>query len=177
MASKSNKRVIKHRLFTWFEESDSPIGPGHEPVFTERIAHFGDDVELNDAAIKRGEELDAFFSDKDAKAIREGTYTGQHAALLDQFAGRAAKPQSIIQPADGEGPQTADMSSEELGEYINENKLTVDETVALATDGDTDSIEKVYDAEEHAARLRDNEPRAGVTDKLDKMLQAAAQSK
>ena len=171
------KRIIKHRLFTWFEESDSPIGPGHEPVFTERISHFGDDVDLPEAAIKRGEELDAFFSESDAKKIRKGEYTGQHAALLDQFAGRAAKPQSTILPADGEGPQTEGMSAQELGEYINENKLNVDETVALATDGDTDSIEKVYDAEEHAAQVRGNEPRAGVTDKLDKMLQAAAQSK
>jgi hypothetical protein len=171
------KRIIKHRLFTWFEESDSPVMPGGEPVFTERISHFGDDVDLPPAAIKRGEELDAFFSDKEAKAIRDGSYTGQHAALLDQFAGRAAKPQGTILPADGEGPQTEGMSAQELGEYINENKLNVDETVALATDGDTDSIEKVYDAEEHAAQLRGNEPRAGVTDKLDKMLQAAAQSK
>jgi len=171
------KRIIKHRLFTWFEETDSPVMPGGEPVYTERISHFGDEVDLPEAAIKRGEELDAFFSKEEAKKINEGTYTGQHAALLEQFAGRAQKPQGVIQPADGEGPQTAGMSAEELGEYIHENKLTVDDTVALATEGDTESIEKVWDAESHAAQLNDAEPRKGVTDKLDKMLQAAAEGK
>lgn len=171
------KKIIKHRLFTWFEESDSPIGPGHEPVYTERISHFGDEVDLPDEYVKRGEDLDAFFSDKEAKAIRDGNYNGPHAALLEQFAGRAQKPQGVILPADGEGPQTDSMSSEELGEYIHENKLTVDDTVALAHDGDTESIEKVWDAEEHAAKLNDADARKGVTDKLDKMLQAAAQGK
>lgn len=170
------KVIIKHRLFTWFENGESPAMPG-ETVRLERINHFGDEVDITDKqSYERGKQLDAFFSDEDAKKIREGTYNGPDAPLLDIFAGKAQRPAGIVQPIEGEGPQTDNLTAQELGEYINENKLNVDDTVALAKDGDTNSIEKVYDAEEHAAQLRGSDPRSGVTDKLDKMLQAAAEA-
>lgn len=168
--------IIKHRLFTWFEDGTSAATPG-ETLRRERISHFGDDVDITDkVSYQRGVELDAFFSDAEAKAIRAGTFKGPQAQLLEIFAGRAQKPAGLIEPLDDEGPQTDGMDATALGEYINENSLNVDATVSLAKADDEDSIQKVYDAELHAAQLRGNDPRVGVTDALDKMLQAAAQS-
>jgi hypothetical protein len=168
--------IIKHRLFTWFENGDSPAMPG-ETVRLERINYFGDDVEItDDQSYERGKKLNAFFSDEDAKAIREGTYSGPEVANLQVAKGLTQRP-TVVTPLDDEGPQIGSVSAQELGEYINEHKLNVDETVALAPEGDVDGIEKVYDAENHAAQLRDNDPRKGVTDKLDAMLAAASEAK
>jgi len=168
------KKIIKVRLYTWFEDVDSHVAPG-EMSRVERINHFGDDVDItDDTSLKRGEDLDAFFTDAEAKDIRKGKYPEGYEALLAQARGEALPSQPTgAAEVEGEGPQTGDLSSTELGDYIVENKLNVDDTVALATEGDTGSIERVYDAEEHAARTKDGEPRKGVTDRLDAMLAAA----
>ena len=174
------KKIIRHRLVTWFEEFEDKFAPGGVNL-REHISHFGDDVEIPDDEVERIESVNTkqdppFFSDEDAKAIRDGNYRGRHAALLEQFRSGVIpnrQGQGQVEPADGEGFDVSGLSAEELGEYINENKLTVDQTVALANEGDTDSIEKVWDAENHAAQLRGNDPRKGVTDRLDSMLNAA----
>jgi hypothetical protein len=167
------QKIIKVRLFTWFENVESPIDPSEE-VRTERISHFGEDVDINDeTSVARGEELDAFFSDEDAAAIRDGTYDGPQAALLETFGQHQAATQGVVTPALGEGPQTSTLSTDELADYIVENKLSVNETVALATEGDADSINKVYDAEVAAAQTKGVDPRKGVTDRLDSMLTTA----
>jgi hypothetical protein len=168
------EKIIKVRLFTWFENAQSAANPDEE-VRLERINIIGDDVDISDeASLARGEELDAFFSDEDAAAIRDGSYDGPLADHIAIAQGVVAPPTGAVSAIEGEGPQTDSLSSQELGEYINENNLNVDETVALATAGDTASIEKVWDAEEHAAQLRGNDARKGVTDKLDAMLKAAS---
>ena len=173
------KVIIKHRLVTWFEEIEDKFAPGGVNL-REHINHFGDDVEIPDDEIERIKSVNTpqdppFFSDKDAEAIRDGSYRGRHAALLDQFR-QAARPQfgqGQIQPADGEGPQIDSLDADELADYIVENKLTVDQTVGLAREGDADSINKVYDAEIAAAQKKDADPRKGVTDRLDAMLAIA----
>jgi hypothetical protein len=173
-----NQRIIKVRLFTWFRNQESPAVPG-EQVRMEMINHMGDDVVIDDEqSLARGEELDAFYSDEEADQIRNGTYAGPDAAILEHVSGTKQLPagNAEVTDMDGEGPQTENLSSQELGEYINENKLNVDQTVALATEGDADSINKVYDAEDHAAQLRGNDSRKGVTDRLDVMLAAATGS-
>lgn len=168
--------IIKHRLFTWFETVPSAANP-EETVRLEKISHLGDDVDITDeASYQRGLELDAFFSKEDAKAIREGTYDGPQAGALAVMSGQAQRPASMIEPLEDEGVNTDGMDAQALGEYINENSLNVDQTVALAKDGDEDSIQKVYDAEIHAAQLRGNDPRKGVVDTLDAKLAAAASS-
>ena len=170
----ADSKIIKVRLFTWFQNQDSAANPD-ETVRVERISHFGEDVEIDDeASLARGEEFDAFFSDEEADEIRNGTYDGPLLEQLNIAAGITAAPTGAVSDIEGEGPQTDSLSSQELGEYINENNLNVDETVALAESGNTESIEKVWDAEEHAAQLRGNDARKGVTDKLDAMLKAAA---
>ena len=173
--AKSNERTIKVRLFTWFENVESPAVPG-EMVRAERISHMGDVVEINDEeSLKRGEELDAFYSKEDAKAIAEGTYAGTDAAILEVVSGKTQRPAAPAEATaiEGEGPQTESLSVEELGAYIHAHKLNVSDTVALAQEGNVDSIQKVWDAEDHAAQLRGNDSRTGVTEKLDAMLHAA----
>lgn len=160
-------KIIKHRLFSWFEEVDSPVH-SDERVLTERIAHLGQEIDItNPAFVKRGEELGSFYTDAEAKQIREGTYRGEDADVLYRHrSGQLAAPQ--VESVEGEGPQVDNLSTEELGDYIFENKLNVDQTVALA--GDTlESIEKVLDAEN---LVSDNEPRKGVTDRLEAKMKA-----
>lgn len=160
-------KIIKHRLFSWFEEVDSPVH-SDEKVLTERIAHLGQEVDItNPAFVKRGEELGSFYTDAEAKQIREGTYRGEDADILYRHrSGQLAAPQAAA--IEGEGPQVDSLSTEELGDYIYENKLNVDQTVALAGDS-LESIEKVLDAENLAS---DNEPRKGVTDRLEAKMKA-----
>jgi hypothetical protein len=168
------QKIIKHRLFTWFEVTPNPVDPGGPDVLTERINIAGDDVDItNEDYVKRGEELDAFFTDEEADQVRAGTYNGPGAEQVYYLRqGAQTAPHNLprqIGPADGEHGDTASMSSEELADYINEHKLNVDQTVALAGD-DLESIEKVLDAENLAT---DNDPRKGVTDRLEAKMNAA----
>lgn len=161
-------KIIKHRLFTWFEEVDSPVQPG-TTVLAERIAHHGEEVDVtNDAHIRRGEELNAFYTDEEADAIRAGTYRGQDAEIL--YRRRAGiTPQPQIEAIDDEGPQTQTLTTEELADYIKENNLSADQTVNLAGD-DLESIERVLDAENIAT---DNDPRPDVVHHLEAKMRAA----
>lgn len=168
------KVIIKHRLFTWFEDVDSHVEPG-QTARVERISHYGEEVDIPDeASLKRGKDLDAFFTDEEAKGIRNGEYPSGHEALLAQARGEQL-PSMPAGPADvdGEGPQTDSLSSVELGAYIVEHKLNVDDTVALAAEGDAESINRVLDAEDHAAQLRGNDARSGVVDRLEAKLATA----
>lgn len=163
------EKMIKHRLFTWFEEVPSKVVKG-EMGLVERIAHHGEVVDItNDEYLARGEELDSFYSDADRKAIEDGTYRGFDAeAVYRMRAGQ--RPVNPIEPADGEGPQIQSLDAEELAEYIKENNLNVDATVALVGNDPTlEDIEKVLDAESIAT---DNDPRKGVTHALEAKMAA-----
>jgi hypothetical protein len=167
-----SEKIIKHRLFTWFEEVDSPVMPG-TTVLAERIAHFGEKVDItNPAYIKRGEELDSFYTDKEAKEIEKGTYRGTESTLL--YAARSGTlqaPTPLIEPIEGEHGGLDSMSTEQLAEYMVDNKLTVDQTLALLPAEPTeDEINKLLDAENLAS---ENEPRASVTKALEAKLNAA----
>lgn len=165
------EKIIKHRLFTWFEEVDSPVMPG-TTVLAERIAHLGEKIDIPEGNphLARGEELGSFYTDEEAKAIEDGSYRGGDRELL--FAarsGRRAAPP--VAPVDGEHGDTASMDAAQLAEYIQEHRLNVDATVALAGD-DEDSINKVLDAENIHT---DNDPRKGVVDRLEAKLNASTQ--
>jgi hypothetical protein len=166
------EKIIKVRLFTWFEETPNLVHPGGDPVLTERIAHHGEKVDItNDVSLNRGEELGAFYTDEEAAQIEDGSYRGPDAGIL--FNRRAGiRPAATVENVDGEGPQVQSLDSAQLADYIRENKLTVSQTVALADDS-TEGIEKVLDAENIAT---DNEPRKGVTDALETKLQVAAEA-
>jgi hypothetical protein len=161
--------MIKARLFTWFRNEESAIDP-EQTQRTEKISHLGEVVDVDDdASFKRGEELDAFFTDEEREAIEEETYGGPGATAVYAARGVTPQPEALIQPAEGEGTQTSNLSAEELADYIKSNRLTVEETVALAGD-DADSINKVLDAENIAT---DNDPRKGVETALEAKLSAA----
>lgn len=168
---KTNDRIVKFRLVTYFEEVPNPVHPNGDTVLVERTAPLGAKVSLRAADEQRLDSLGALYTKEEAKAIEDGSYKGFDSVLL--YASRGGqKPASPIQPVDGEGPQTDDMSAEELAQYITENKLNVDDTVALAGD-DEDSINKVLDAENIAS---ENDPRVGVVNRLEAKLNAATRS-
>ena len=168
----ANEKIIKIRLFTWFENVDSAVDPSVKDR-VERISHMGERVEINDDwSLQRGEDLDAFFSDEEAQKIVDGTYKGPLADLLaNQATHGTGQTPPLVTAAEGEHGDAAGMSSEEMADYIKENKLNVSETVALAGD-DEDSINKVLDAENIATN---NDPRKGVVDHLEAKLAAAVQ--
>lgn len=174
------KKIIKHRLFTWFENVPSSIDPNEESR-VERIATLGQEVDItDDASLKRGEELGSFYTDEEAKAIREGTYQGVDADALGRAReGQFSAPTSNEEVDDVSGSVSGSLdvksaSSEEIGEFIKENKLNVEQTKRLVPDdADVDLLEKLYDAESYAS---DNDPRKGVADYLDAKLAAASQS-
>ena len=159
-------KIIKHRLFTWFQEVDSPVHG--EVVLMERIAHLGEEVDItNPAYVARGEELDSFYTDEEADQIRAGTYAGPDAVAL-YSARRQESAVPVIQPADGEHGGVEQMDAVELGAYISDNKLTVPETLALVPeDADEETLQKFLDAENIASG---NDPRTGVVDPLEKRL-------
>jgi pyruvate/2-oxoglutarate dehydrogenase complex dihydrolipoamide acyltransferase (E2) component len=168
------KVIVKHRLFTWFEETDSAVQPG-QTVMTERIAHMGDEIDIpNDnpyLARGRQPDIDAFYTDKEADQIRANKYRGPDADTLYRFRSNTPLPAvSRIEPLDDEGPQIDALSAEDLADYITENKLTGPQTIALA--GETlESVEKVLDAENIAS---DNSPRADVVQALEAKMTAIA---
>jgi len=168
------QKIIKHRLFTWFEVTPNPVDPSGPDVLTERINIAGDDVDItNEDYVKRGEDLDAFYTDEEADEIRAGTYAGSDADQVYYLRNRgntAPRAQGQIQPADGEAGNPGEMSVDEMADYIKDHKLNVEQTVALAGD-DLESIEKVLDAENLAT---DNEPRRGVVDRLEAKMSAAS---
>lgn len=163
------EKMIKHLMFTYFAPAPNRVQIGGDDVLVERIARLGEVVDIEDeVSLQRGEELGSFFTDEERKAVEDGTYNGEDSEAVYR-AVEGVRPVNPIQPVEGEGAQTEGMSTEDLGEYIRENRLNVEDTVALAKDGDEDSINKVYDAENIAT---DNDPRKGVTDALDKKLAA-----
>jgi len=161
--------IVKARLITWFRNEPSAVDPD-VTVRLEKINSVGEKVDIDDeASFQRLTDLDAIYSEEDSAAIEEGTYTGPGAAAVYAARGETVAPESLIEPAEGEGRQVDNLSAEDLAEYIKSNKLTVEETVALAGD-DADSINKVLDAENIAT---DNDPRKGVESALEARLSAA----
>lgn len=169
------KKIIKIRLFTWFEKVPNPVLPNGDPVLQERIAHFGEEVDItNDYYLQRGTDEKvipggAFYSDEDADAIRNGTYRGPELALLNRARqGLYAAPKPEELEVEGEHGDIASMTVEQLAEYIKERQLSAPATVALAGD-DEESINKVLDAEVMASG---NAPRDDVVHELDAKLHA-----
>lgn len=161
------ERTIKFRLFNYWEETGEKDVAGN-PVLVARLVSFGETVDIpRDEDVKRGEKLGAFFSAEDAKAIKAGTYSGPQAALL------SGRPQASgeAQVQDLGEIDVASASAEEIAEFINENRLNVQETLDLAGD-DPDLAEKVLDAEGLAT---DSDPRVGVERGLEAIMARASQ--
>lgn len=164
------KKTIKMRLYTYWEESGNN-DVGGNPILTARMAHFGETVDIpRKADVERGEKLDAFFSDKDAKAIEDGTYNGGFAALLREQ-GVPVSPLGEVSVTPVEDIDVGASSAEDIAEYIKAHNLNVPDTVALAGDS-PEHAEKVLDAEVQAT---DSDPRKGVEAGLERIMSNASQ--
>src|SRR4051794_33303967 len=122
-------RIVKFRLITWFETVDDPTAPGGQ-VMREKIASMGDEVEVPESEETRLDKLGAFYTAEEQAAIEDGSYNGHDRYTLANFrAGK--KPEGLITPALGEGFDIGSMQADEVADYIRENRLTVDQTLAL----------------------------------------------
>lgn len=177
------ERIVRYRQITYWDEVENQAQPNGDPVFIERIASKGEVVQLRPQDEQR---LDAqpyggaLYTPEEQSAIEDGTYSGfdaDHLALVraqGHTQGPAPPPEQRqltaapgeAQDIGNEGPQTEGLSIDELAEYIRENDLTPDQTVALAGD-DPDSINRVLDAETQAT---DNDPRQEVVGRLESKL-------
>lgn len=179
------EKRIKFRLFHYYEETTTASGP----LLAERSAMFGETVDISRPEdIARGEDLGAFFTDAELKAIDKGTYQGPEAELLrrDAAAARGGEsdegietleirpPVAPLEPESGrdgggemDNLDLSDMDSAEIAEIIESRELNVRDTVKLAGD-DPALAEKVLDAEGIVASNKGGEMRSGV----DKGLQA-----
>lgn len=171
------KKTIKVLLFPYFEEVVSPHVVGQR-VLVERNASFGDEVDIpREEDVLRGESLDAFYTPEEVKLIEKGEYRG-----IDRNRLSAIRAQhQMIQPLDDEtspdgayGPaEVAGMSDEEIAEIIIANRLTVEQTLALAGTEDVGLMGRVLDAEGLVASQKDTDVRKGVTDGIEARLAAA----
>jgi len=144
-------RTIKHLLFPWLVETESPMFPG-ETILSERTASQGEQVtveELGPLALEKGERLGAFYTDAELAAMEE----------------EAAEPATV------EAEEPGEMSVDELAAYIEEHKPNVDQTVALA-DNDPEQAQKVLDAETQATG---GVPRSGVEKGLEAIIARSTQ--
>lgn len=164
------ERIVRFRLITFFDQIENQVTPNGDDVLVERTASMGEHVNLRPQDEKRLDSLGALYTAEEAKAILGGEYNGPDRAILATFR-EGQRPASLIQPVEGEG--VADfkaMSSEQLADFIAENKPTVKETIdLLPEDADEDDINKLLDAETIAT---ESDPRAGVVKTLEARLSA-----
>ena len=159
------EKIIKHRLFTWFEEMDSPTEPGQ---LRERVNTLGQKVDITRVAdVARGEALGSFYTDEEAQQIEDGTYRGLDAEAL--YAAREGLGLSTgavgpMQPADGETGSVPDAAT--LAQQIQDQNMKVADVLAMVPeDADSETIQRFIDAENIAT---DNEPRSSLIDALEK---------
>lgn len=175
------ERMIKFRAFHYYREVPAPGMVGGPMMLAEQQAYFGETVDIErEEDLERGETLGAFYSEKEIKQIKAGTYRGpdweQLAAgpMVAAFTPEEEARRQILAPAGSEGEASAGgpaidvekASDEEIAEYIEQNNLNVPETIALAS-GRKDLAEKVLDAEMLASN---NDPRKGVLSALEKTM-------
>lgn len=164
-------KIIKHLMFTAYVEVPDPNAPGGVS-YRERLYRLGDEAsDLRPEDIARGErpDIDAFYTDAEAEQIRNGTYRGADAETL-YAARRGQRPVPLILPAEGEHGDVQSMDAAELAAYFAENKMKVDDILALLPeDADDETIQKFIDAENIASG---NDPRSTLIDPLEKRLVA-----
>jgi len=144
-------RTVKHLLFPWLVETESPMFPG-ETILSERTASQGEQVsveELGLLALEKGERLGAFYTDAELAAMEE----------------EAAEPATV------EAGEPGEMTVDELAAYIEEHKPNVDQTIALA-ENDPEQAQNVLDAETQATG---GVPRAGVEKGLEAIIARSTQ--
>src|SRR5688572_6195741 len=150
-----DSRTVKVLIFTYHKEVDHPAYAGIKTV-VEKMAKLGDTIpldELTPASLEKGERLGAFYTDAELKAAESGS------------------------SSEGEGdegaPNFSEMGEFELAEHLKNEKPNVQDTVAMAGD-DSDLAARILEAEGIASS---GDPRSGVVDGLNKIIEAAAADK
>jgi len=148
-------RVVKHLLFPYFEETESDSMPGVN-VFAERVAKRGQVIsvdEIREADLKKGERLGSFFNDEEL-------------AEMERIADSGGNPMEVNTTFDA-----SEMGEHEIAEHIEENKLSVQDTVALAG-SDPDTAQRVLEAESIA---QGGDSRKGVVAGLEAIIERGNQ--
>lgn len=162
------KRMIKHLMFTHFDKVEDPLLPGGYGL-KERIARLGEEVEISDEYIRRGEraDIDAFYTAAEAKAIKAGTYKGVDAAAV--YAARSGqRPAPLIEAIEGEHGDVNQMDAPQLAAFMLENKLSIPKVLQLVPeDADGETLQKFVDAENIATS---NSPRDTLIAALEKRI-------
>jgi hypothetical protein len=162
------EKMIKFRMFHYYEEVATPVPEGQPKPLTEKRATFGQIVDIpREEDIARGERLGAFFTDEEREAIDDGSYTGPDYDMLRRTgqAAAAAAAEGQVVPTGGESLDMDEASPEEIADFIRDNRLNIPATVALAQNR-ADWAEKVLDAEGFVS----TQPRVGVTEALEKII-------
>lgn len=150
-AAQGDTRTVKFLAFTYRKIADHPVFPGQQ-IIAVRVADRGAILSLDDmlpADLEKGERLGAFYTTEELNKLEGGE---QEAAALEEAS-------------------ISEMGEVELAEYIKDNELNVDKTVALAGD-DLDLAKRVLDAENI---LTSNDPRKGVLKGLTAIIQRSSQ--
>lgn len=124
---------IRIGSFSYTKVIETPNGDKVEMGF---VAKQGEEVELSDADYEKGERLNAF--------------------------GEPPKPEGTEEAEEGGEFNPAEAGVDEIATYIEEQNLTVEQTVALADGQDDETVERIAEAEESL-----DSPRKGVLDALE----------
>jgi hypothetical protein len=138
--SKTHEVTIRVGFFTYRAEVPDPRDPD-KTVLRNRVANQGETIEVNEADYQRGLRNDAFG---DPNEVEE------------------------VDGPDGGFPGVAEVSDDELVEYLSEANLNAADTVALA-EGDAENARRLIAAEEEIAADEGEEPRKSVVEPLQKV--------
>lgn len=172
--AETKTRVVRHLSTAYFVPFTNPDGNKAVLVRTARRGETIDAGSLAAGELKRLEDLGALLPEgADQKDVEH-----EGAALLDAYRAQRGDTEALqrhqqrIAEHHSSGGDIVDVdapvdgSTGELAAYISENKLTVDDTVALA-EGDAEKAKRVLAAENEASG---GSPRAGVEQKLQSLI-------
>ena len=172
-ADQGEFRIVKDLMFVYHVLEPNPMLPGAGDIVAERTATTGQAVdveELGPLYLEKGERLGSFFTDAELRALRPAQVRdifqragGIHESIKELV---GASHATSGDEAEAEDKEFSLMSSHELAEYMEENKPTVAETVAMA-DGDPEAAKRILEAEDI---VTDNDPRQGVIDGLSRII-------
>lgn len=139
MAEDTSKVKVRIGSFRYLQEVPDPQQKDNT-ILVSKLARQGEEIEVLDRDLEKGERLEAFGEPPSDEEGGEG----------GEFDASTAEP-------------------DEIAAHIEESNLNVADTVALAGD-DPDTAGKVLEAEEQLAEENGTDPRTGVVDRLEKII-------
>lgn len=149
-------RVVKHLIFPYFYEGESPMQPGMN-VFFEKMLKRGEILNIEESGIRpadlaKGESLGSFFNDEELAAMENAGQAPENPDANPSF-------------------NASEAGEHELAEHITEQRLNIDETVALSG-GDPVVAQRILEAESIASG---GDSRKGVVAGLTAVIEAGNQ--